>query len=106
MRQNLVNLVLEPHPTKEALPSLLGYVENVPSIPFLYPELLTNHILRLVLIGIFVHINLKVRRVIRPFVKRKSVMRIALGIWFVALALRMNIFLTIYYAMRTISNAV
>src|SRR5450756_2991264 len=37
------------------LPSLLGFVENVPPIPFLYPELLTHHILGLVLIGIFVY---------------------------------------------------
>jgi uncharacterized membrane protein YozB (DUF420 family) len=80
------------------LPSLLGYVENVPPIPFLYPELLTHHILGLVLIGIFVYINLEVGRVVRPLVKRKSVMRLALGIWLVALALGINIFLTIYYA--------
>jgi uncharacterized membrane protein YozB (DUF420 family) len=80
------------------LPSLLGFVENVPPIPFLYPELLTHHILGLVLIGIFVYINLEVRRVVHPLVKRKSVMRLALGIWLVALALGINIFLTIYYA--------
>jgi uncharacterized membrane protein YozB (DUF420 family) len=80
------------------LPSLLGYVENVPPIPFLYPELLTHHILGLVLIGIFVYINLEVGRIVRPLVKRKSVMRLALGIWLVALALGINIFLTIYYA--------
>jgi uncharacterized membrane protein len=80
------------------LPSLLGFVENVPPIPFLYPELLTHHILGLVLIGIFVYINLEVGRVVHPLVKRKSVMRLALGIWLVALALGINIFLTIYYA--------
>jgi hypothetical protein len=54
--------------------------------------------LGLVLIGIFVYINLEVGRVVRPLVKRKSVMRLALGIWLVALALGINIFLTIYYA--------
>jgi uncharacterized membrane protein YozB (DUF420 family) len=80
------------------LPSLLGFVENVPPIPFLYPELLTHHILGLVLIGIFVYINLEVGRVVHPLVKRKSVMRLALGIWLVALALGINTFLTIYYA--------
>ncbi|MGZ4864163.1 MAG: hypothetical protein ACXV5H_04100 [Halobacteriota archaeon] len=80
------------------LPSLLGYIENVPAIPFLYTELLTHHILGLVLIGIFVYINLEVGRVVHPLVKRKSVMRLALGIWLVTLALGINIFLTIYYA--------
>ncbi len=67
-------------------------------LPSCTPELLTHHILGLVLIGIFVYINLEVGRVVRPVVKRKSVMRLALGIWLVALALGINIFLTIYYA--------
>jgi uncharacterized membrane protein YozB (DUF420 family) len=80
------------------LPSLLGYVENVPPIPFLYPELLTHHILGLVLIAIFIYINLEVGRVIRPVVKRKNAMRTALGVWLVAIALGINIYLTVYYA--------
>jgi uncharacterized membrane protein YozB (DUF420 family) len=80
------------------LPSLLGYVENVPQIPFLYPELLIHHILGLVLIIIFAYINLEVGRVIRPRIKRKNVMRLALGVWLVALVLGINIYLTVYYA--------
>lgn len=40
------------------LPSLLGYVENVPLIPFLYPELLIHHALGLVVIIIFFYVNL------------------------------------------------
>jgi uncharacterized membrane protein YozB (DUF420 family) len=80
------------------LPSLLGYVENVPPIPFLYPELMIHHILGLVLIVIFAYVNLEVGRVIRPHIKRKTVMRLALGVWLVALALGINIYLTVYYA--------
>jgi len=80
------------------LPSLLGYVENLPPDSFLYFEFLIHHILGLVLIGIFVYINLEVGRVVRPLIKRKSVMRLALGMWLVALARGINIFLTIYYA--------
>jgi uncharacterized membrane protein YozB (DUF420 family) len=80
------------------LPSLLGYVENVPPIPFLYPELLIHHALGLVLIIVFVYVNLEVGRVIRPLVERKNVMRLALVVWVVALALGINIYLTIYYA--------
>jgi uncharacterized membrane protein YozB (DUF420 family) len=80
------------------LPSLLGYVENVPPLPFLYPELIIHHILGLVLILIFVYVNLEVGRVVRPLIKRKSVMRLALGVWLVALALGINIYLTVYYA--------
>jgi uncharacterized membrane protein YozB (DUF420 family) len=79
------------------LPSLLGYVENVPPIPFLYPELLIHHILGLVLIAIFVYVNLEVGRVIRPVVKRKNAMRTALGVWLIAIALGINIYLTVYF---------
>ena len=80
------------------LPSLLGYVENVPPIQFLYPELLIHHILGLVLIAIFVYINLEVGRVIRPVVKRKNAMRTALGVWLIAIVLGINIYLTVYFA--------
>jgi uncharacterized membrane protein YozB (DUF420 family) len=80
------------------LPSLLGYVENVPPIPFLYPELLIHHILGLVLIAIFVYVNLEVGRVIQPVVKRKNAMRTALGVWLIAIALGINIYLKVYFA--------
>ena len=80
------------------LPSLLGYVENVPPIPFLYPELLIHHILGLVLIAIFIYVNLEVARVIRPVVKRKNAMRAALGVWLIAIVLGITIYLTVYYA--------
>jgi uncharacterized membrane protein YozB (DUF420 family) len=80
------------------LPSLLGYVENVPPLPFLYPELIIHHILGLLLIIIFAYVNLEVGRLVRPLIKRKSVMRLALGVWLVALALGINIYLTVYYA--------
>jgi uncharacterized membrane protein YozB (DUF420 family) len=79
------------------LPSLLGYVENVPSIPFLYLELLMHHILGLVLIAIFIYVNLEVGRVIRPIVKRKTAMRTALGVWLIAIALGIYIYLIVYY---------
>ena len=79
------------------LPSLLGYVENVPPIPFLYLELLVHHILGLVLIAIFIYVNLEVEHVIRPVVKRKNVMRTALVVWLIAIALGINIYLTVYY---------
>ena len=79
------------------LPSLLGYVANVPPIPFLYPELLIHHILGLVLIAIFIYVNLEVEHIIRPVVKRKDAMRTALGVWLVAFALGIIIYLTVYY---------
>jgi len=79
------------------LPSLLGYVESVPPIPFLYPELLIHHILGLVLIAIFIYVNLEVTHVIRPVVKRKNAMRTALGVWLVTLALGISIYFIVYY---------
>ena len=80
------------------LPLLLGYIENVPPIPFLFPELIVHHALGLVLIALFVYINLEVGGVIRPLFYRKNVMRLALGVWLIALALGINIYLTTYFA--------
>jgi uncharacterized membrane protein YozB (DUF420 family) len=80
------------------LPSLLGYVENVPLIPFLYAELLVHHALGLVLVIVFFYVNLEVGHVIHPLLKRKNVMRFALAVWLIALALGINIYLTIYYS--------
>jgi hypothetical protein len=80
------------------LPSLLGYVENVPPVSFLYPELLIHHVLGLVLIVIFIYVNLDVGRVIRPVVKRKNAMRTALGVWMVSIAIGIHIYFTVYYA--------
>ncbi len=79
------------------LPSLLGYVENVPPIPFLYPELIIHHILGLVLIAIFIYVNLEVGRVIPPLIKRKTAMRTALVVWLITIVLGINIYLTLYY---------
>ncbi len=79
------------------LPSLLGYVENLPPNSFLYFAFLTHHILGLLLIVIFIYVNLEVGRVIRPIVKRKNAMRTALGVWLIAIALGIYIYLTVYY---------
>ncbi len=78
------------------LPSMLGYVENVPPIPFFYPELLIHHTLGLFLIALFIYVNLEFARLVRPFAKRKNVMRLALGVWLITLALGVHIHLTIY----------
>jgi len=78
------------------VPSMLGYVENVPPIPFFYPKLLIHHTLGLVLIALFVYFNLEVKRVVRPLPQRKAVMWLALGVWLVTLALGVHIHLTIY----------
>jgi uncharacterized membrane protein YozB (DUF420 family) len=53
--------------------------------------------LGLVLIAIFIYVNLEVGRVIRPIVKRKTAMRTALGVWLIAIALGIYIYLIVYY---------
>jgi len=50
-----------------------------------------------VLIAIFIYVNLEVGHVIRPIVKRKDAMWTALGVWLVALALGIILYLTVYY---------
>ncbi len=80
------------------LPSLLGFIQSVPSIPLFYPELLIHHSLGLILVGMWIYINLEVKRIIRPFIKRRTAMRFALGVWLIAIALGLNIYYTLYVA--------
>ncbi len=83
------------------LPSLLGYIENVPTLPLLFPELLIHHTLGLVVVGAWIYINLEVGGIIRPLVRRKTAMRVTFGVWLIAIALGVNIFLTIYTSLYT-----
>ncbi len=78
------------------LPSLLGFVQNVPSLPLFYPELLVHHSFGLILVGMWVYINLDVSRQIKQLVKRKTAMRVALGAWLVTIALGLHIYYTLY----------
>ncbi len=83
------------------LPSLLGYVENVPEVPLLFPELLIHHTVGLVLIGVWIYINLEVGGIIRQHIRRKTVMRFAFGVWLIAIVLGVNIYLTVYTSFYT-----
>lgn len=83
------------------LPSLLGYIESVPTVPLLFPELLIHHTLGLVLIGTWIYINLEVGRVIRPLVRRKAAMLFAFSVWVIAIALGVHLYLTIYTSVFT-----
>ncbi len=83
------------------LPSLLGYVQDVQAVPFLFSEMLIHHTLGLVLIGTWIYINLEVGRVIHPRVKRKNAMWFAFSVWMIAIALGVNIYLTIYTSLYT-----
>ncbi len=60
--------------------------------------LVVLRIFKLIRIAIFIYVNLEVGCVIRPVVKRKNAMRAALGVWLIAIALGINIYLTVYYA--------
>ena len=44
------------------LPSMLGFIENMLSLPFFYPVVLIHHSLGLVVVGLWVYINLDVER--------------------------------------------
>ncbi len=80
------------------LPSLLGFIQSVPSLPLFYPELLIHHSFGLILVGMWVYINLDVSRRIKQLIKRKTAMRFALGVWVVTIALGLHIYYTLYLA--------
>ena len=62
------------------LPSMLGFIENVPSLPFFYPEVLIHHSLGLVVVGLWVYINLDFERRVKMPRNRAAVMWLALGV--------------------------
>jgi uncharacterized membrane protein YozB (DUF420 family) len=78
------------------LPSMLGYIENVPSLPFFYPEMLIHHSLGLAIVGLWIYINLGIERRVRMPRNRAAVMWLALGVWIASLILGLNIYLTLY----------
>ncbi len=80
------------------LPTLLGFIQNVPSLPLFYPELLVHHSFGLIVVGMWVYINLDVSRRIKQLIKRKTAMRIVLGVWLVTIALGLHIYYTLYLA--------
>jgi uncharacterized membrane protein YozB (DUF420 family) len=78
------------------LPSMLGYVENVPPLPFFYPEMLIHHSLGLVLVGLWIYINLGIERRVKMPRNRAAVMWLALGAWIASLILGLSIYYTLY----------
>jgi len=76
------------------LPSLLSTIENVPSQPFFYPEVLIHHSLGLTVIGLWVYINLGIAQRVKMPRNRASVMWLALGVWITSLILGVHIYLT------------
>lgn len=78
------------------LPSMLGYIENVLSLPFLYPEMLIHHSLGLVVVGLWIYINLGIERRVKMPRNRAAVMWLALGVWIASLILGLSIYYTLY----------
>ena len=76
------------------LPSMLSIIENVPSQPFFYPEVLIHHSFGLVLIGLWVYISLGIRNLVKMPRNRASVMWLALGVWITGFILGVHIYLT------------
>jgi hypothetical protein len=75
---------------------MLGYVENVPPLPFFYPEMLIHHSLGLVLVGLWIYINLGIERRVKMPRNRAAVMWLALGAWIASLILGLSIYYTLY----------
>jgi uncharacterized membrane protein YozB (DUF420 family) len=76
------------------LPSMLGIIENVPSLPFFYPEVLIHHSFGLTLIGLWVYINLGIARRVKKPRNRAAVMWLALGVWIASFILGLSIYFT------------
>lgn len=78
------------------LPSMLGLIENVPPLPFFYPEMLIHHSLGLAVVGLWVYMNLDIERRVKKPRNRAAVMWLALGVWIASLVLGLSMYYTLY----------
>lgn len=78
------------------LPSMLGFIENVPQLPFFYPEMLIHHSLGLAVVGLWVYINLDVERRVKKPRNRAAVMWLVLGVWMASIVLGLSMYSTLY----------
>ena len=78
------------------LPEMLGYVQTLSPTAFLSIEMWVHHLLGLAVVAIFIYINLVMMGKITIKVRLRSIMRLAFGLWFLALVSGIHIYVSIW----------
>ncbi len=78
------------------LPEMLGYVQTLSPTAFLSIEMWVHHLLGLAVVAIFIYINLVMMGKITIKVRLRNIMRLAFGLWFLALVSGIHIYVSIW----------
>jgi putative membrane protein len=78
------------------LPEMLGYINNLSPTAFLNIEIWVHHFLGLVVVAIWVYVNLVVMGKIKVKGRLRNYMRLAFGVWFLALISGIHIYVQIW----------
>jgi|GEM_PF-196269 len=78
------------------LPSMYGYFRNPSTDPLLHFEILIHHTLGLMVVALWTYINLIFMNILKPKVRLKFMMRLALGCWAASMVLGLYLYWAVY----------
>lgn len=78
------------------LPEMLGYVKTLSPTAFISIEMWVHHLLGLVVVAIWVYVNLVMMGKIKIKGRLLNIMRLALGLWLLALVSGIHIYVSIW----------
>ena len=78
------------------LPSMYGYSHNSSTDPLLDFEILIHHTLGLMVVALWIYINLIFMNILKPKVRLKIMMRLALGCWAASMVLGLYLYWSVY----------
>ena len=78
------------------LPSMYGYLNNPSTDRLLDFEILIHHTLGLMVVALWIYINLIFMNILKPKIRLKTMMRLALSCWAASMALGLYLYWSVY----------
>ena len=80
------------------LPSMYGYFHNPSTDQLLDFEIMIHHTLGLMVVALWIYINLIFMNILKPKVRLKIMMRLALGCWAASMVLGLYLYWSVYFS--------
>jgi hypothetical protein len=78
------------------LPSMYGYLRNTSTTSLFDSEILIHHSLGLVVVFLWIYINVIFMGILKPAIKIRTIMRVALICWTISLILGLHLYWVVY----------
>jgi hypothetical protein len=78
------------------LPSMYGYLRNTSTTSLFDSEILIHHSLGLVVVFLWIYINVIFMGILKPAIKIRTMMRLALICWTISLILGLHLYWVVY----------